>query len=327
MGYLADIKILMSLMGTGRLAFIDVAKSICIFLMVVGHYFPQNHLLLTYIYSFHMPALFIISGYLYRPHSWYKTIISFFTPILFFSLVNLFVMIVLGEVAIGTNQPIQMFFRIFQYRFGLGEGLFCGIWFLWTLIGLRLLYGDIHYLRLLRKIYIPIAIVCVIYMTFEKYLINIDIIFRGYFIGRMIPSMVFFCFGLYLREKNWQPKLNIKSVIILVFLAFLLPLINQKCGIYENEYGHSYIIFSLNAILSSILLLTISDIIPPSRFIENISKGTLVVLGTHIPILHVLNNLLPDWCSFTFPFITMIICYYIIVLCERYCPILMGKWK
>lgn len=314
-------------MGTGRFAFIDLAKSICIFLMVVGHYFPQNHLLLTYIYSFHMPVLFIISGYLYRPHSWYKTVISFFVPILFFSLVNLSVKIILGEIVIGTIQPTEIFFRIFHYRYGLGETLFTGDWFLWALIGLRFLFGDIPCLHILKKYYIPIAIICVVYMTFEKYLVNIDVIFRGYLIGRMIPSMVFFCFGLYLREINWQPQvIQRKYMIVLVLLAFILPL-QGECSIVANEYGLSYVVFSLNAILSSALLLILSNKIPSSKFIETISKGTLVVLGTHTPILHVLKCFLPNWCSITFPFITMVICYYIIILCERYCPILMGKWK
>ena len=315
-------------MDTGRLAFIDVAKSICIFLMVVGHW-TKDHLLLTYIYSFHMPALFVVSGYLYRPHSWYKTIVSFFAPVFFFSLLNLFVKVLLGEITLTSIMFRRLFFEIFEYRYGLKDGLFVGIWFLWALIGLRFLFGDIRCLRVLKRYYIPIAFVCVIYMTFEKRLINIDVIFRGYFIGRMIPSMVFFCFGLYMRKINWYPQaVQKKYVIILVFSAFLLPLINQKqCGIYENEYGFSYIIFSLNAILSSILLLNISCKIPSSKFIEAISKGTLVVLGTHIPILHILNCLLPSRWSFTFPLITIGICYYIIVLCERYCPILMGKWK
>lgn len=313
-------------MDTGRLAFIDVAKSICIFLMVVGHW-TKDHLLQTYIYSFHMPALFVISGYLYRPHSWYKTIVSFFAPVFFFSLLNLFVKVLLGEITISTIHPVQIFFRIFHYRYGLGESLFMGDWFLWALIGLRFLFGDISCLHVLKKYYIPIAIACVVYMTFEKSLISIDAIFRGYLIGRMIPSMVFFCFGFYMREINWSPQaVQKKHVILFVILAFLLPL-QGTSSIVANEYGLSYIIFSLNAILSSILLLNISCKIPSSKFIEAISKGTLVVLGTHMPILHVLNCLLPSRWSFTFPLITISICYYIIVLCERYCPILMGKWK
>ena len=60
-----------------RISFIDVAKATCIILMVIGHW-AENELIITYIYSFHMPALFIISGYLYRSHSFTKTLLGFF---------------------------------------------------------------------------------------------------------------------------------------------------------------------------------------------------------------------------------------------------------
>ena len=72
-----------------RIVYLDWSKTICIFLMVVGHW-TSNELLLRYIYSFHMPALFVISGYLYRPHSWIKTVISFCVPVIFCSFINLF---------------------------------------------------------------------------------------------------------------------------------------------------------------------------------------------------------------------------------------------
>ena len=62
-----------------RIVYLDSAKFICIFLMVVGHW-TSNETILLYIYSFHMPALFVISGMLYKPKKWYKTILSFGIP-------------------------------------------------------------------------------------------------------------------------------------------------------------------------------------------------------------------------------------------------------
>ena len=64
---------------------VDVSKTILIFVMVVGHCNP--HLWVrTLIYGCHMPAFFIISGYLYKSHDWKKTTKSFFIPIVFFRL-------------------------------------------------------------------------------------------------------------------------------------------------------------------------------------------------------------------------------------------------
>lgn len=71
-----------------REAWIDWSKAILIWLMVLGHAglsgVPRD-----FVYAFHMPAFFIISGFLYKPHSWWKTLKSFGIPILFFSAINL----------------------------------------------------------------------------------------------------------------------------------------------------------------------------------------------------------------------------------------------
>lgn len=315
-------------LGSNRIGFVDWAKTICIFLMVVGHWSSNHHLLLTYICSFHMPALFIISGFLFKPHAWYKTLLSYAIPVTFFSVVNLFVQLFLGEITFDEIIFPQLIFRIFHYRYGLGANLFIGDWFLWALLGLRFLFGDVKQLRVTRKYYFIISLVCVFYMTFESYLVSVDTIFRGYLIGRMIPSLIFFCFGFYIFDRKWKPESVSKFYIIpLVPLFFLLPLFNGCCGIVANEYGVSYLIFAANAILSSVLLFVLCTKIPTTKFTETISSGTFVVLGTHIPILNILNHLLPNMISFMYPFITIVICYYIIVLCEKYCPILLGKWK
>ena len=46
----------------GRIEWVDIAKAIAIILMVVGHECPQRSII-TFIFSFHMPLFFIMSGY------------------------------------------------------------------------------------------------------------------------------------------------------------------------------------------------------------------------------------------------------------------------
>ena len=59
---------------------IDWTKAILIWLMVLGHA-RLNGILLDFVYAFHMPAFFVISGYLYKPHNFIHTIKSFGIPI------------------------------------------------------------------------------------------------------------------------------------------------------------------------------------------------------------------------------------------------------
>ena len=121
-----------------RIVWIDWAKSILIYLMVVGHCFPiawENHL----IYAFHMPAFFIISGYLYKPHHWLKTLKSVGIPVLFFSAINMAIYS-LPKLAKGTFDSSDLFLRIFVPFWGPGpEGLkyiilFPGVWFIIALL-------------------------------------------------------------------------------------------------------------------------------------------------------------------------------------------------
>ena len=65
--------------------------------MVLGHA-GLGGLPREFIYAFHMPAFFIISGYLYKPHNWFKTLKGFGIPILFFSVINLFYVVLKSEM-------------------------------------------------------------------------------------------------------------------------------------------------------------------------------------------------------------------------------------
>lgn len=73
---------------TKRENWIDWSKALLIWLMVLGHA-GLSGMPRELVYAFHMPAFFIISGYLYKPHKCWRTLKSFGIPILFFSAINL----------------------------------------------------------------------------------------------------------------------------------------------------------------------------------------------------------------------------------------------
>ena len=314
-----------------RIAYIDTAKTVCIVLMVIGHW-TDNNTLLTYIYSFHMPAFFIISGLLYKPHHWLKTILSFGIPVLFYSLIHL------GILIITDNYPPELLSykgiikSILCYRYGLnGICLFVGVWFIWALLGLRLLFGDIKANNIIRKWYVIISTFIAVYISLEHLFIETNTIFRGWFVGcKTIQCVPFFCLGIYLKEKKWKPeKISLSTTISLMMLALSLPIINGKCGILETEYGLSYMLFCLTSFVITLLLFKVAYYIPPNRFCTTISKGTLLILGVHFPLLLLLSRLsvVPECINFLLPFIVVLICFYPIEWLYKKCPALLGKIK
>lgn len=312
-----------------RIFYLDVAKTICIFLMVVGHW-TSNGLLLTYIYSFHMPALFVVSGMLYKPRPFLKTILSFGIPVSFYSILNLFFLVLIGRVDLSQVLTKEMALRFFHYRYGLGDGLFMGDWFIWALMAIRMFMGDICIINVCRKYYVLLSMIVVVYMSFETYLFSIDAIFRGWYIGRAIPSLPFFCFGLFLKEQKWYPK-SISNIYlyIMVVAVILIPLVNGYCSINENEFGCSYIFFGIDAIIVTLLLFYVASKLHFSKVITTFSKGTLFILGLHIPIMQFLSMVFPSDCYDYLPLLVLPICYFPILWIDRYCPELLGKvrWK
>lgn len=308
-----------------RIVWIDWAKTICIFLMVVGHWTSNDNVLLL-IYSFHMPALFIVSGILYKPRPWHKSMLSFAVPVIFFSFVNVTFQLLTGDICIEKLFSKDVFFRLFHYRYGLGDGFYCGDWFLWALFGLRLLYGDISYLSPLRKYYIPIAVSVIVYMSLESQFLTIDTIFRGAYIGRLVPAMPFFCLGFFLRDNGWKPwNLSIYTLLALVGLLFIMPIINGNSSINSNVYGISYILFFIFASISSVILFEFSNYLPKLRFVTVISNGTLLILGLHIPVMKLLDIISPSCFHEFLPLAVLPICYFPIVYMYKWCPLLLGK--
>jgi len=313
------------IMASKRIAYIDAAKTICIFFMVVGHW-TSNDVLIRYIYSFHMPALFIISGYLYKPRPWYKTILSLGIPVAFYSLLNLCFLVATNEISVISLFSKELFFRLFHYRYGLGQGLYMGDWFIWALLALRFIFGDIQIMKVFRRNYFYLFILAILYMSFESYLIEVDALVHGWYWGRALPSLPFFCFGLYLKDKGWYPEKMSIGVISVLFLIFmLLPIINGYCSINENQFGLSYVVFLLNAIGSTLFLFFVSNRIKSTKAIIVFSKGTLLILGLHMPIMMILDMIFPPFFHELLPLLVLPICYFPILLLDRCCPELLGK--
>lgn len=71
-----------------RIVWVDYVKVICIYLMIACHV-DQKVFDAVWVYQFHMPAFFIVSGFLFKARPVIKNIKSFVTPVLLYSIINL----------------------------------------------------------------------------------------------------------------------------------------------------------------------------------------------------------------------------------------------
>lgn len=324
-----------------RLVWIDWAKAILIYLMVVGHCFPiawENQL----IYAFHMPAFFILSGFLYRPHHWSKTLKSFLIPIVFFSIIN-FIIYVIPRLLKGTFSSDRLLDRILVPYWGGRSGIssedfiycFPGVWFLIALFLCRLFLGDIPWFSWVYKYKYYVMGGILLFLTLEPVILSSNpfLVYKFY---RFVPSMPFVLFGCCLKDRLCVSNIPLSAIFLLVGIFVGLSFINGYCNILEYQFGKSYLIFFANACFGSIALFSICSFFHSSFVIQLFSIGTILVLAMNFNLKVFFNLFLGKlgWNmviadQYLFPWflgiIIMVACYYPIKWLFYRFPILLGK--
>lgn len=310
-----------------RIDWIDWAKAIAIFLVIIGHGWNTPQWLTYLICSFHMPFFFIISGYLYKPRDIISSLASFVIPVLFFTFITYFYSFFLLEDC-SFHEYYQKT-AIWGYSASTGTGCFAGIWFIQVLLTIRLLLGDIPGLNFIRKYYKIISVIIVfvvgIISTYQDH-------YDGLFMLYAIPSFPFVAIGIYLKEKKWSPQqLRWKYVIPMAILFIIISQVNKGYSIYKCNFGYSYYIFFIVALMGCFSLFKICSIWRCNDFVKTSSVGTILILPLHQLMYWNLTNLLPgkfyDFEYIIIPVILMIIYYPIIKVIYCYCPLLLGKTK
>jgi acyltransferase len=322
-----------------RIVWIDWAKTILIYLMFVGHS-PLPSYLRMYIYAFHMPAFFIISGYLYRQHNWLKTLKSFIVPIISLSLVNLLIY-ELPKICRGTFDSADLMYRCLIPFVGGNVDknvkfiiLFPGVWFLIALMTGRFLIGDIKiFSPLLKYKYLTLTIL-LIFLVIEPFILK-DNPLRDYKVYRVIPALPFILFGCIMKDKIDISKLK-PWVFVIILLSFLiLTYIEGDCDMLDYRFNISYLLYYINAIFGSLSLYYVCSKLKYSNVIRVLSTGTIFILAFNFNFISLfrfffarfgLYDLLPgtvlSWFS---GIVMMVLCYYPVKWLLKYCPTLLGK--
>lgn len=135
-------------MNKSRNLVLDIMKGIGILLVVIGHNFDNNSKIFIYIYSFHMPLFFLLSGYFFKYEHNFKKFInkktySIIMPYLYFSLIS----IILYNMFISSNlYALSTFF--FSNRLGMGNIPYnTPLWFLSCLFLISMFYYLIYIIK------------------------------------------------------------------------------------------------------------------------------------------------------------------------------------
>ena len=313
-----------------RINYLDYIKGFTILLVVLGHIYSADNPIKIWIYSFHMPLFFIVSGFLSTNKrldiitTIKKKFKSIVIPYILFGIVFL---IFRAKLNMGVQLNLESFIFSLLTSSSLGA-----LWFLPALFIIEIIFALLNKSKLndIFKILITI-ILFLIGLKGNVYYSNLYLIV----IYRSLVGFGFFMLGNY--TFKYVKKLEVSYII--VFFMFILSInIALKNGcvdlwglIFNNK--KLYIIGSVIGSLSIVLLFKkLGDKFDNIKILSYFGFNSLIVMSTHQMLLDVINKINGIKYYETKPgffiFIgIMIIEIFIIYIINRYFPFMIGRFK
>lgn len=333
-----------------RLLFVDFAKTIGIYLVIVGHYVWYINIpfgntaiwnMAYFVTLFHMPLFFIISGMLFNVRDNKTQLQKCCGQILFPYFLITCICLLLGSLSDYAN-------GVFSFRVLIRNllGIFSGgdfygrgtldysgpMWFCISIFIIRLL---------INLIYTEERKNAILLLTFAIYGV-------GIYIGDRLPlridssmiGLMFFYIGFRFKKiflgitSNPKWKNLIISLcsfgILVVCSEFDLDYGRPQCHLSINamKFGNYPFLFILSGVMGTLLICCISQILSfKSRFIEWVSKGTIVILGFHQLLMISCKRWIDSMDVFfvlAFSFCILLFCYVLILISRKYFPAILG---
>lgn len=310
--------------------------------MVWGHTMTPRSL---YIYSFHMPLFFFLSGYVHRTKPFRHFILSkintLYVPYMSFTLFSwLFYLIRL--VFHGRRHLLPQHMQKLQSLFTgtANNGGNNPIWFLSCILGVSVLFFLLeHFIK--RPVLRWAIILSLSMIGYYWGLIHFELLFQ---IEIALTGLVFFSFGHAVKEKNLLQRLMAVKPLQVVCLVLILEAFHIISAYFNgvlspirwvNMAGNvigNYFLFYISALAGIVVYTIIGYKLCSIRILNYLGLNTLAILGFHKPVLQIFESVLR-------PFIDLHAWYYGITasiaaiaislflgfLMNKYLPIVIGK--
>ena len=323
-----------------RYDWVDKAKGIGILLVIYGHNYPFME---SYIYGFHMPLFFFISGMFHSEkmdtNSVTKRAKGILIPYFIWALLLYVFWYFLGRhygnsVNFNLN-PVNNFIGVF-YAQGDMQFMDWGIplWFLPCLFLSFLLFGFINKIN---NVFIQNIVLV--------FLIGFGFIYPHYFEFKLpwsfdvaCVSLIFYKAGNYLKNKLVALNSNKISfwLIGVLFLCTFLSLLNSKIDMYRSIYGNEAL-FIITGISGTLFIILLFKKIRFPNVFTFLGKNTIPLLALQLRALTVVKLVLiyigiqafnfSEPVKLVLTFVQVLVILPVIFLVNKYLPILNGNIK
>lgn len=283
-------KILRPHSGKSHLEYVDIIRGVGILLVVIGHHLQGYPRLTVWIYSFHMPLFFIISGWL-RRHNPVKTdckaYISKKAKSLLYPYTIFSVLIIVWKyllLLVFDAVPEEDFKEIYIRSFST-----YGYHALWFLPALFVCEVSVYYIESLKRSnrikYIIYFVLAVIAFCISGLLKNMStdmtVVFLLRYIGRVLLAIVFYRIGMILYSVFFQGRVRWVYIGLLLGASILLCRYNVLVKMSEASIGKP-LLFMISALSGSLGVILLGQCIGSSKFLSFWGRNSLIVMLTHM---------------------------------------------
>tara|TARA_B100000809_G_C15040234_1_gene495282 strand:- start:35 stop:1156 length:1122 start_codon:yes stop_codon:yes gene_type:complete len=343
-----------------RIEWVDTIKAIGMIFVFYGHYVERiSHIegengiammQFKFIYSFHMPLFFILSGFFAKKKSDKKTYIKklFFQriiPVFSFAILFIPLWLMYFKYAYGYFHLDKIINRGFSYLGG-NPKLDFMTWFLVCLFTAELIAVLLGLLSNSKRANLikGLFLVTLGYLVIENISTYSSLKLNFWYIHESIIALGFYLIGNWLFpiltkikiEKRWLFFLLVPSALLLMKLSNTF-IENDSVVIMAISKHGDFLPFVINSLLGIILIISLGMIIPPNKIMSFIGNNTLILLGLNGVFFHFINSFVANgtfnfdsWWIITIncilvSLISIAICYPIILFINKYLPQLFGK--
>lgn len=295
---------------------LDNMKAIGILLVVIGHAKWLDDDLVKFIYAFHMPLFFFISGYLVRAN--YLPLFTnlmnvgkrLLVPFFFFFLISYLLWLPLHLFGAGQASQIPWYgpFIDLIYSYATSFHINGVLWFFPALIVVvlidTLVLSRFHaVLALIVSFLISLFIVA---LPFDTQLI--------WSAGSAMVALFFYNLGKVISKYGLLPQEGIVPTYAILLVSFsgagLLLMANSyevKFDLRSLEFSGGYLLYYASAVLGIVLTFGISCLLFKNKITTLISVSTITIFPIHLIVFRFLNKIENIVLDYSIPHLTMVL--------------------
>jgi fucose 4-O-acetylase-like acetyltransferase len=342
---------------TARETWIDYSKTFGIALVILGH-FRNEPFVSSFIFSFHIPLFFLISGYLHKRPQSVRTGIKkdakkLLVPYAYFYVITYVFWFFAsflpdkqnyagGFWTDGVFKPIAGLLLGVGYPTSISYSINHPLWFLVALFFVRVIFIVLEQVFNGNKFFIGLVVFALIFPVYVLKINNIDLLFS---IDSAIVALPFFYLGNIVKSHyRFAPisKSNIVNAslfIITAVLVFSLVKINGNVEINHLVWGKYLALFYITGILGTCMVVFFSAIFAnyQNKIIGYISANTLIIMCIQgvakalifLFLTKIVKYKMPPVFLVTeavcFAVLTLFVCLGAVYIINNYFPFLTGK--